>query len=486
MLNATLQTGAYTRKIAEYKTQSIVEIKFTEPDMGEIAAVYPQVSLSSAEASSGRVNYGGRLICTVVYADGGTLCRVQKGAEFSHHLDDDKFAPAQYCDCALTCERVALRREGSSHIVSVVVGAEITVSDSAERSYLSQLDGAVTRREEGKLYNAVNFFGESETEDDFSLVATDILVPSAQPLVLNCTVKTGLVEVTGEIYLSLLAVREGSPVAIDRVIPFKAELSCEQAVVPCTGSCRAEIKDLAVDCKVIEERGKCDVNINATLAFYGSFYSEEDAFLITDAFIPDAELKLAYAEESNKVCTDVKVYSERVSGPCAAKAKLDYTCAFLAAALPRAEYVRTGDGVEGSVSATLLYSQGGEIHSTEVNMPFSVNLSGLDDCCKITAAVCGMSIRQRAEGECEAEASLKFAAEDGKLIKTTYVTSAEEGDKKPVNDSAISVHIPACGDDLWTTAKKMGVSPESVNASNPELVYPLTGKERILVFRGKN
>lgn len=486
MLNATTATGAYTRKIADLKAQSIVEIKFTEQDVGEIIAVCPQVCLSSAEISSGRINYGGRLICTVVYADGSSLCRVQKGAEFSHHLDNDNLAPAQSCDCTLSCEHTRVKREGSFYIVSVVVGANISVSDTAERSYIQSLGGAITRREEGKFFNAVAFSGESEVDDDFNLVATDVLVPSMQPVVLNCAVRSGLIEISGEIYLSLLAVREGSPVALDRIIPFKAELSCERAIMPSPAYCRAEIKDMTFDCKVNEERGKCDVNFNATLAFTGTFYEEEEVSYISDAFSVENVLKLNFSEEQNFVITDVKVYSERVSGLCASKAKLDYTCAFLAAALPRADYTRTQDGVEGSVSATLIFEQSGEVRSTEVNLPFSVKLAGLNGAHGgVSVAVIGMSLRQRAEGECEAEAVLKIAVSDGRHHCMRYLTDAEEGEKKPVNDSAISVYIPSAGDDLWETAKKLGCPPESIQQTNPELNFPLSGKERILIFRGR-
>lgn len=456
--------------------------------MGEAAAVYPQVCLTSAEPSSGRLNYSGKIICTLVYADSeNKLCRVQKGAEFSHHIDDERLAPAQECDCVLTCEHAAVKREGSSYVVSAVIGACASVSDRAERNYVSSLDGAVVRREEGKLFGAVSFSGESEVEDDFSLVATDILVPSALPVVLDCRVKNGLIEVTGEIYLSLLAVREGSPVAADRTIPFKAELSNEQAVLPSAASCRAEIRDMSVDCKVNEDRGKSDVTFSATLYFSGKFFEEENVSLITDAFSPEKELGLKFSEENEYVCTDVKVYTERASGLCSVKAKLDYTCAFLAAALPRAEYSRTPDGIGGSVIATLLYEQGGEVRSTEVNLPFTAKLSGLgEDCGNITVAVCGMSIRQRAEGECEAEAALKITAEDGGKKNVKYLSEAVECGDKKVNDCAISVYMPAAGDDLWATAKKLNVPPESIQASNPELSYPLTGKERILVFRGKS
>ncbi len=485
MLNASIATGTYTRTIAELKAQSIVEIKFTEQDMGEVVAVYPQVSLTSAEVSSGRVTYGGRLICTLVYADGANLCRVQKGAEFSHHADDDNLAPAQLCACVLSCEHTRIRREGSFYIVSVVVGAAISVSDSAARSYVQSLEGAVEKHEEGKLYNAVAFSGESEVDDDFTYVATDVLVPAAQPMVLSCTVRSGLVEVEGEINLSLLAVREGSPVAMNRLIPFKCEISCERAIIPCPAECRAEIKDMSVDCKVNEERGKCDVSFTATLSFTGKFFEEEEVTLISDAFSTENELTLTYGEEECEVPQSIKVYSERVSGLCASKAKLDYTCAFLAAALPKAEFVRTAEGVEGSVTSVLFFEQGGEVRSTEVTLPFSLALTGAGYG-SADVIVTGISIRQRAEGECEAEATLKIAVCECQKHRVKYLTGAEEGEKKQAPTAAISVCFPAPGDGLWETAKKMCCTPEAIKSANPELTYPLSGTERILVFRGKS
>lgn len=486
-INTHIQTGGYTRKVATLRTQSMVEIKFSGQDAGEIAAVYPQISLNSCEASSGRVNYSGRLIATIVYVDAdGKLCRMQKGAEFTHYADDERLAPAQNCDCELHCERFQVKRDGSSYVLAIVVGAEISVFDSAQRSYIAAADGAVCKTESAKLYSTVNFSGESDVDDDFNCVATDVLVPAAKALVLDCNVRAGVVEVSGEIYLSLLAVRDASPVSLDRVIPFKCELSCDEALLSRRAFCRAEIKTVNVNCKVSEDRGTCDVEFNATLGFSGRFFEEEEISLVSDAFCVDSELNLGYAEEETLINTDMKVYSERVSGPCATKAKLDYTCAFLAAAIPNCEFERTQTGIEGGVSATLLYEQGGEVHSTEVNMPFSANLTGLsENCTDLSVAVCGISIRQRAEGECEAEALLKITAADGEVKSARYIAEMTEGEAKKPCDCAISVYIPAAGDGLWETAKRLSESPESIQKSNPDLTFPLTGKERILIYRAK-
>lgn len=487
-LSTQYSTGTYQRRIAVIKSQSIVEIRLSGQEIGEVSAVYPQVSLSSCESASGRVTYGGRLGCTVVYADeGGKLCRIQKGAEFSHHADDERLAPAHNTLCSLTCEKAQIKRDGSSYIVAVVVGAEISVFATAERNILTDAEGAVCNRENKKLYTAVTFSGESEVEDDFDCVAEDVLIPAAEVLVSDCNCRAGAVEISGEIYLSLLAVRGGKPVCLDRIIPFKSEVACEDALLARKAACRAEIKEISVNARVNEEKGKCDVEIIAQLNFAGQYYDEEEVSLICDAFSKEKVLQLTFAEETATPCGDIKVYTERVTGLCATKAKLDYSCAFLAAALPKAEFARSQSGIEGSVSATLLYEQNGEIHSTEVNLPFSVSLTGLgESCTEITVAVCGVNIRQRSEGECEAEAVLKIAASDCEESTVKYLMEAVEGEALDANDSALSVYIPTAGDGLWETAKKLLQSPEEIQATNPELSFPLSGKERILIYRPKN
>ena len=90
-------------------------------------------------------------------------------------------------------------------------------------------------------------------------------------------------------------------------------------------------------------------------------------------------------------------------------------------------------------------------------------------------------MRQRAEGECEGEAVLKITAADGETRIVGYVTEATEGAPKQAATCAVSVYIPAAGDGLWETAKRLSESPESIKQSNPDLNFPLTGKERILI-----
>lgn len=132
-------------------------------------------------------------------------------------------------------------------------------------------------------------------------------------------------------------------------------------------------------------------------------------------------------------CRDIKVYTERVTGLAATKSKLTYDCKFLAAALPHAECaynVQTGC-VEGAVFTVLVYEQNGEIKSTDVSLPFAVALNGVAEDGERVAedvAVCGVSVRLKAEGEAEAEATLKICASVCGEQSVRYLTRIEEGE----------------------------------------------------------
>ncbi|MCD8371683.1 MAG: hypothetical protein LUD27_00055, partial [Clostridia bacterium] len=217
-INTQSVNDSYVKRLTVINSQSVVECRFSGDVAGEILAVCPQVQLSDCEVSSGRVNYGGRIICTAVYADSrGKLTRAQKGAEFTHYADDDLLAPAQTAICSLACEKASVRRDGTAFIVAAVITARITVYGNAERCYVTSAEGAVCRTENVKFCNVQTFSGESEVEDDFEAAnVADILMHDAKAITTDCRCGAGEIQISGDIYLSMLAIRGDEPVALDR------------------------------------------------------------------------------------------------------------------------------------------------------------------------------------------------------------------------------------------------------------------------------
>ncbi len=489
-IKAGYQTETYLKKLAEVTSQSVVECRFSPGDgVSELLAVCPQVCPAVCEAASGRINYGGRLVCTAVFAGtDGRPGRVQKGAEFTHYAEGENFAPAQTAFCRLCCERVTVRREGSAFVVSAVIAAHISVYGGAERTFVTSAEGAVCDVQPIKMLSAVTFSGESEAEDDFEAAgAEDILMHDARCVVTDCRCGAGEISVSGEIFLSLLAVRGREPVTLDRVIPFSAEILCDEAVTPCRAACCCQIAESALNARVDEERGRCTVNFSARLKLFGEFAVGHEAVCAADAFRTDGTADVDICTEAPLSCDDIKVWSERVSGACSVAGSPDYGCSFKAAVLPSAECTWSADTcvLEGAVNATLIYAKDGELHGTGVTLPFSVPLTGAENAVVTGVAVNGVSVRQRAEGEYEAEAVLRITAAVCTPKECSYVCRLEEGEEDKSEPCAISVLVAEPGETLWSAAKRLKLTPERVREACGGMTFPLVGTERILVYRKK-
>ena len=122
-----------------------------------------------------------------------------------------------------------------------------------------------------------------------------------------------------------------------------------------------------------------------------------------------------------------------------------------------------------------------------VSLPFSFPVrcdrARAGDTAQISALCCGVTLRQKKEGEVEAEGSLKMFVTLLSQEKYAYVSSFSGKESAEQAPCAISVYLPQAGATLWEVAKCLQKTPEQVQASNPSLTFPLTGVERIVVYR---
>ena len=137
------------------------------------------------------------------------------------------------------------------------------------------------------------------------------------------------------------------------------------------------------------------------------------------------------------------------------------------------------------MATLLVLGADGSHRGVEVSLPFSVPVQAEGEC-RVNVLVCGMSARQRREGEIEAEATLKIALTGEAVLPFSLVTAAEEGEAIARSDSAVSILIPDAGDGLWELAKRLGKAPEEVAASNPGLEFPVREGQRVIIYRKMN
>ncbi len=490
MIKTQTETFRGYGKVRSFGAQTAVECRFGG-EVETVLAVSASATAAEAEADSGEVRYRGRARFFIVYEDADKkVCRAEKGVEFSAKAQDEGCCPACTARICLTAENISVRREGASVYLTALFGAEIELFCEQVFPYLT--DGEfVAKRETVTLPIAHLCGGVTEAEDEFETEALgDILLHAETAGISSVSVQEGVLLAEGEVNLCILATKEDRLVSFERLIPFRAEIPCEAALSGRTGEAHVSVSDAVLHADSDEEAGKCRIAAELTLLAEGCVYEETAADAVADAFSTECELKLTFAELAGSVAEETVSATERISGKAALSAPVDFSDVFMAVTLQRAEanLVSSPDGrrAEGVAAATLLVLGADGAHrGIEISLPFSVPVRE-EGVSEVSAFVCGMSARQKQEGEIDAEATLKLTYRRERKTYARALSSAEEGEKLPVCDSAVSVCLPRAGDGLWELSKSLKKSPEDVTASNPDLVFPVKEGQRVIIYRKKS
>ena len=477
-------------KIGTVSAQTAVECKFGQ-EVGTVLSVHAHAVLTGAESGNGEVRYFGKAHFSIVYEDAEKrVCRAEKGVEFTALQKDERCFPALTARANLTVENVSVRREGASVYVSALLGADIALYGEQTFEYLAGGD-LVLKREPSTLTIAHLCGGMSETEDEFETeFVGDILQHAETVIVTDLVCETGTLKIEGEINLGVLALKgDGSLASFERLVPFNLEISCDSAAFGCNAEARVSVLNASIKADADEGKGKCKMVAEFTLNAEACVYEEIVADTATDAFSQTHETELQYGSVECYGAGATSRVTERVSGKCALSSSLDFSDVLQAVTLQRAEanLVKAEDGVrvEGVAMATLLVlGTDGAHRGVEISLPFSVPVSAEN--AAVSVLVCGMSARQKQEGEIDAEATLKITLSEKRTATAKFVVAAEEKEPLPVNDSAVSVYIPRAGDGLWELAKSLKKSPEEVAAGNPDIEFPVREGQRVIVYRKKS
>ncbi len=455
-----------------------------------VLAAYAELSSVRAEAEDGGVRILGRARFSLVYenAEHG-VCRAEKGAEFTLKAQGE-CCSASLPRVRLRAENISVRREGASVYLAVLVSAQADLFEEREFEYLTGGE-LVTKREDLTVWSAHLLSGETEIADEFETeFLGDILLHTSAALVRSARCEAGSLVLEGEVNLCLLALREGEPLSLERLIPFRIEIASDDAAAGNPAEGRVSVKEVYLHADADEEAGKCSLHAELTLSAEGCVCSEERVDAVTDAYSLTHTVSLTYSELQTSCAGEGISLTERIAGRAALSSPIDYSDMLLAVTLQRAEgsIVCSPEGrcAEGVASATLLVKGAdGTRRGVEMSFPFSVPVS-FEGECSLSALVCGMSARQRQEGEIDAEATLKLTLTPCRRSALRAVCAAEEGEPVSERDCAVSVCIPRAGDGLWELSKRLKKPPEDVLKSNPELEFPIREGQRVVIYRKKS
>lgn len=480
-----------TFPVVSFKTQTMVECKLLNTsEFSSLLAVNAVTALGSVDVSSGEFTYHAKLSLSVMYLNPeGKACRIERGAEFSQTVEHELIAPAHRVRVSFRILKLSPRREGTNVYLSAILQPEIEVYTAGEVNFLSGGD-YVTKQEDLPFYRLLLAQGEMETEDSFDAgYISDILLHTESVSVRGVECTGGALVVSGDVSLGITAVKEEEFCFFERLIPFRAELPCEDATRGAFAEASVSVRAVHLTADTDESRGKSTVSAVVTLDLRGCVYERSVLHAVTDAFAATEEVIPVPERRQLTYPVSVSTCNERVVSVAAIDETVDFSCTLLGAVgvSVSSECTKTPSGVrvEGVIEGRLLVKDAdGGLRGIPFTLPYTVEerLAPVAFY-RAEGILCGVSARQKREGEVEIEGTLKLTVVSYAEEEIEYLADVRAGEPLAPNQSAVSVYIPRAGDTLWDTAKRLRLPPEEVQRENPSLTFPLTGKERIFVYR---
>ena len=266
------------------------------------------------------------------------------------------------------------------------------------------------------------------------------------------------------------------------------QIPCDEAYGEVSVGARMSVKAAHLTASVDEEKGKCKMVLTYALSADCFLYIKEELCTVFDAFSPKQEILLKTQKDGGRYLTNTIKCTERIGGFAALSPILDGEFSLQAALLPRVEIscrkTENGFDAEGVMFAEVLFCSADGAHkSATLSLPFVFPLNIDGEYAEADGLVCGLNIRRQKNGETDAEATLKLTVRTYQEGEWSYICEATEGEEYAAETSAFSVYIPKAGEELWSLAKRLRCSPESLKEGNPHLQFPLRGDERIFVYR---
>ncbi len=488
------------KKQAELKDQIKVEstLSILSEDVKKILSASAFSVITDKTVANGKIKYGGRVNFFISFINAsGMVERVESATEFLGELIGEDLLDDDDARLLSKVEKVSVELSGAKAVAHAYVGVLATVFSSVSVSVLSGGEQLIV---DSKEVPFIQSLGKKEAvmpvEEQFEIGVEieEVLYHRVSATITSVGCGVGSIIVDGQTLFSVIALQKnskGNIIREDKVIPFRMEIECEEAMPALSANAFVIEKSFKTDVRVEEESSKSTITLYATLSFIGEAFIENSAVIVCDAFSLDEHIELKPScFPYYKVC-DMRSNREEIFTRHAVE-ELPLNSILCAVGEERAEVISTeivGGKIKvtGVITARLYFAdQEGGYSSLSTEAPFETYLEApVGEDASLSVVVKAEKARARVVSSTEVEISLELYYNVYPCVNgiINYVSEINSLGKKEQENKAISVYIPTPGEDLWGLAKRLNVDPERLVETNKELRFPLTGDERIVVYR---
>jgi len=462
----------------------------------KVLCVTPFITLIENSINENQIEYGGKATYYVNYLDSeNNLKKCECGAEFSGRLKPE----IEITNVFGFAKAVKTNTDLSGAYLTVGGTVEAcfeTTSVKRTNLFTAEQDVIVnqTTIDLNKSYGVKKCLYPIEEQFELNYQIEEVLSHKAESVITAVQCGIGAIIVDGVTQVSAIVLQKTQKrdiIKVTKQIPFRVEIEHDDATPEMLSVAHVKEKSCKIDIAVDEENSVSTVTSSITLAFEGEVFSSPETSVVTDAFSPDYNLELLREELTYNKQIEVKSFTHGANILC--QVEIDPVTKIITTADERVEelvcsYADGAIKVTGVVSSICYASDGQTISTFKVEGAFEkVVEMQLPDGAIVSATARVFDAKARISGENQVElvAEIYFTVYPEEVKKQTVICGVNTLSEKQKNQSAISVYIPFEGEELWSIAKRLGVHPETVAKTNKELIFPLTGKERIVIYRQK-
>ncbi|MDY6368154.1 MAG: hypothetical protein SPL13_06545 [Clostridia bacterium] len=437
----------------------------------------------------------GTVIFNVIYCDAeGKVKKCECAQEFTRELSEDLEGKTFIPSASIL--KAGADVSGTRLTLSAVLSVGGKIIFSSDVACLSGGEGIIVNEDEKIVYKSLGVKRSVfPVEEEFTL-PYEIAEVLSQKVVARLTevhCGVGALIVDGEANLTALLLQNsenGDIIKEEKVLPFRFELESDEVMPKNLASAEVAVRSLRSDVSVDPETGKSTVTVLVALAVIGEAFAEETALTVNDAFSTSEKTELTFAQAEFCIPDGIKQEKRSVTGRC--PVGIPAGASVIAAYGETAEItsLKTDKNINivGVYSLKAIYRDAdGKVGSVSMETPFEFKEEkpAQADIVGVSLYATGGKIRPISENESELSGDVVIYITFTKTQKIKFASGITAVGEKPINNAAVSVYIPLEGEGLFSLAKRLNTAPDDLAAANKDLTFPLTGKERIVIYRQK-
>lgn len=485
-------------------TQSVIECCLPANDSNEIKKVMCANAKSfilNSEAQNGEVVFNGNVNFQVIYEnENGEFNGLDYTADFKDKFLNDEIN--MLSTPVVTSSVVDVNTSISGQDVKVVAIVEITVEiiKNTENNSLMLVSG------DNVYYNTdtikvSNFIGVllSKFENGYDIEIKDnvlkVLEVTCSPYIETVIPQEKFAKVVGGANIDICYVSSGETNMLrthQTKVTFTEEVALEQLTEKSCVQSYLNINNSLIKITTNIDVDYAVVNLNLPYEYAGYAFNEREVEVVNDIFSTENFLRVNTESFNTVKCGGKLNLESKVSGSVESDDKsydevLGTCCNTVTIAT---SFIEMGNLIlEGVASTTVLYfnKETNSTYSTVVEMPFSLS-EPANDLTENFMPVVNVSLGEitakiKRGRDLEVSATLFVYTDFYSVNPEAVITDISVLEDKPECEAVLTIYVVKTGETIWDIAKQLNVNPDSLLEQNPQVLLPLVGGEKFIVYR---